>query len=94
MAFIDLDAHRIGEQHLQPQEKEILGLLLRNEGRVVTHHEIRNLLWGHLGTNGPADPQMTILVRMVYIRKKLADTPYRVVNKRRVGYMLLRMENK
>jgi len=92
--FIDLDAHQIGEHHLQPQEKDILALLLKNEGRVVTHHEIRNHLWGHLGNNGPADPQATILVRVFYIRKKLKGTPYQVISRRRVGYILLRVENK
>jgi DNA-binding response OmpR family regulator len=90
MVTLDLEGYRIGNQRLQPQEKEILALLLRNEGRVVKHDDIYNHLWGRIHPNGPKDPRGLIIVRMVYIRRKLEGTDYDIESLKGVGYRLSR----
>jgi DNA-binding response OmpR family regulator len=90
MVTLDLEGYRIGNHRLQPQEKEILALLLRNEGRVVKHEDIWNHLWGRIAPNGPKDPRGLIIVRMVYIRRKLQGTDYEIESLKGVGYRLNR----
>jgi len=72
---IDLPAHRASlagrELRLTPREFDLLALLARNAGRVLTHQQILNAIWG------PAHVHDTQYLR-VYIgqlRHKLQDDP-------------------
>ena len=72
---IDVPAHRVtragAELRLTPKEFDLLLLLARNTGRVMTHQQILNAIWG------PAHAHDTQYLR-VYVgqlRQKLGDDP-------------------
>ena len=73
------------EIHLSPKEYEILALLVRHAGKVITHHQLMKAVWG-----GAIDAQqLRVYVRQV--RQKLKDDPARPVYIRTetgVGYRL------
>lgn len=91
---IDLEGYQVGPFKLQPQEREILALLLRNENRVVKHQDIWRALWGRIGPNAPADPRALIIVRMVHLRRKIEQTSFRIRNVKGVGYLIANQNNK
>ncbi len=74
--FIDFEKHlvTISEQeiHLTPIEFEILGLLARNHGKVLTHHFILKNIWGE--HNLESDIQ-TLRVTMANLRRKIETSP-------------------
>jgi len=72
---IDLAKHRVmvrGEEvHLTPMEFNVLALLLKNYGKVLTHKYILNEVWGSSLEN---DVQ-SLRVFMANIRRKLEENP-------------------
>ena len=68
---IDLGAHKAtlrGEElHLTPKEFELLVILLKNAGRVMTHKVLLNHIWGPAGESQPE----YIRVLIGQLRKKL-----------------------
>ena len=55
------------ELHLTPKEFELLALLVRNAGRVMTHKTLLRSVWGHAGESQPE--YLRVLVGQ--LRKKL-----------------------
>lgn len=60
---------RDGEVHLTPIEYKMLTLLVRNAGKVLTHHLIQQEVWGYDTT----DDYQSLRVFMANIRRKLGD---------------------
>jgi two-component system KDP operon response regulator KdpE len=89
---VDLAArlvHRRGvEVHLTPIEYRLLGVLIANAGRVLTHPFLLRAVWG------PAHAQRThyLRVHMGNLRQKLEDDsaqPRHILTETGVGYRLL-----
>ena len=90
---MDLVAHRVWREgrdvHLTPLEFELLALLIKHEGRVVTHQELLGTIWGQ-------DCVRRIEYLRVYIRSlrhKLSLTASDrglLVTEPKVGYRLQR----
>ena len=73
---------------LTPQEYRVLAILAQNAGQVVTYRELLSRAWGPEFSN----TESYIHLYICYLRAKIEDDPAqprRIVNKRRVGYMLL-----
>jgi two-component system KDP operon response regulator KdpE len=72
---VDYDRHRVlrgGEElRLTPKEFDLLELLMRNAGRVITHRAILKALWGPNAVNQPE--HLWVLVGQ--LRKKLESDP-------------------
>lgn len=68
---IDLGAHKAtlcgGELHLTPKEFELLVILLKNAGRVMTHRALLHHIWGPAGESQPE----YVRVLIGQLRKKL-----------------------
>jgi len=76
------------EVHLTPIEYRLLGVLIANAGRVLTHPHLLREVWG------PTQSQSThyLRVHMGHLRQKLEDEPARprhIVTETGVGYRLL-----
>ena len=71
---IDSEAHRVlirgAEVHLTPKEFDLLLLLARNSGRVLTHRTLLTSIWGPTGSNQPE----YLRVLIAQLRKKI-DKP-------------------
>lgn len=73
------------EIHLTPTEYDLLAELIRNAGRVMTHHMLLGRVWG------PASVDDTQYLRTYVnqLRKKLEDDPaqpMRIINEPGIGY--------
>jgi two-component system KDP operon response regulator KdpE len=73
--FIDPNRHEVqvaGEVvHLTPKEFDVLNYLARNEGRVVTHQELINAVWG--AEYGSVREDLRVFISQ--IRKKVEEDP-------------------
>ncbi len=70
---------------LTPTEFSLLGLLIRNQGRVLTHRYILKEVWGY---NNGNDPQ-SLRVFVAQLRKKIEDNPAKptmLVTESGIGY--------
>ena len=90
---VDFDKHRVfnqGEEvHLTPIEYEILSLLVRNHGKVLTHHFILKNIWGSQSLE--SDIQ-TLRVTMANLRRKIELDPAQpqyILTEIGVGYRFL-----
>lgn len=75
------------EIHLTPIEFKLLELLIKNQGKVLTHSFIQEHIWGYQSV----DDYQSLRVFMASIRKKLAvipDQPSLIVTEMGVGYRL------
>lgn len=81
---------RSGEEvHLSPREWDILRLLIRHAGRVLTHKHILGQLWG---ANGDVQ-QLRVYIRQ--LRQKLEINPERprhIITETGIGYRLTLVE--
>jgi two-component system KDP operon response regulator KdpE len=72
---IDYDRRRVvrgdDEIRLTPKEFELLALLARNAGRVLTHRTILKAIWGP----GAANQSEHLWVLVAQLRKKLEPDP-------------------
>jgi two-component system KDP operon response regulator KdpE len=89
---VDLSARVVrkaaAEVHLTPIEYRLLGVLIANAGRVLTHRHLLREVWG------PSHSESTHYVRvyMGNLRQKLEDDPAQpkhIVTETGVGYRLL-----
>ena len=71
---IDVAAHRVHrdgvEVHLTPIEFELLSVLARNRGRLMTHRALLSEVWG----SGYADDTATLRTHIANLRRKI-ETP-------------------
>jgi two-component system KDP operon response regulator KdpE len=75
-------------RHLTPKEFNLLGILVRNAGRVVTRDELVKLAWGE--EYGDAIDSLKLYIH--YLRQKLEvdpDHPTYIVTSRGVGYRFM-----
>ena len=75
------------EVHLAPIEYKLLTALVRHAGRVVTHHQLIEQVWGP----GQGQPVQTLRVYMTQLRHKLERQPARpkyLLTETGVGYRL------
>ena len=54
---------------LSPREYELLAALVREQGKIVSHHELNREIWGEFQFNGNSN----ISLYICYLRKKLQD---------------------
>lgn len=57
---------------LSPMEYSLLACLVRNLGKIVTHRQILNEVWG----SAYGDPSSTLTLYIFYLRKKLQDAKH------------------
>jgi two-component system KDP operon response regulator KdpE len=73
--LIDFDRHRVirsGEDiRLTPKEFDLLSILARNAGRVLTHRKLLAAIWGEHAANQPE--HLWVLIRQ--LRKKIERNP-------------------
>lgn len=88
---IDLTAHlvRKGDQdlHLTPTEFDLLRVLATNAGKVLTHRQLLERVWGGYA----AENSQQLRVYINYLRRKIEDNPARpiwIVTEPGVGYRL------
>lgn len=65
---VHVDNQRI---HLTPNEYRVLGVLIRNQGKVVTHHQLLREVWGP----GAQSESQYVRVYVNQLRDKLNDPP-------------------
>jgi DNA-binding response OmpR family regulator len=87
---VDPSAHRVvvagSEVQLRPREFELLLLLVRDRGRVVTRERILSNLWG---PTWDRSTHKTLEMHVVGLRRKLGDGPHGggwITTVRSVGY--------
>jgi two-component system, OmpR family, KDP operon response regulator KdpE len=72
---LDLAAHRVAlegaEVHLTPTEFELLGTLMRNRGRLLTHRALLTEVWGP----AYADDVLTLRTHVANLRRKIEPDP-------------------
>jgi two-component system KDP operon response regulator KdpE len=72
---LDLAAHRVSrdgdEVRLTPTEYELLRVLARNRGRLLTHRALLSEVWGH----AYADDTQTLRVHVANLRRKIEPDP-------------------
>lgn len=90
---VDFDKHRVfngqDEVHLTPIEYEILSLLVKNHGKVLTHHFILKNIWGSQSID--TDIQ-TLRVTMANLRRKIEKDPAQptyIITEIGIGYRFL-----
>jgi two-component system, OmpR family, KDP operon response regulator KdpE len=88
---IDLQAHvvtRDGQEiHLTPTEFDLLRTLAANAGKVLTHRQLLERVWGEYAAHNAQ--QLRVYIN--YLRRKLEDDPARpqwIVTEPGVGYRL------
>ncbi|HQY30417.1 MAG TPA: response regulator transcription factor [Thermomicrobiales bacterium] len=75
------------EVHLTPTEYDLLRTLATNHGKVLTHHQLLEQVWGDYAS----DNARQLRVYINYLRRKLEDDPARpslIVTEPGVGYRL------
>jgi two-component system KDP operon response regulator KdpE len=87
---IDAAAHRVdvrGEEiHLTPKEFDLLLLMLRNAGRVMTHRALLRGVWGHAGEDQPE--YLRVLVAQLRRKIDRGDGKSYIRSEPWVGYRL------
>jgi two-component system KDP operon response regulator KdpE len=87
---IDTEAHRVlvrgQELHLSPKEFDLLLLLLRNAGRVMTHKTLLRGVWGPGGDEQP--DYLRVLVAQLRKRVDLPGSESYIESEPWVGYRL------
>ena len=87
---IDTEVHRVTirgeEHHLSPKEFDLLLLLARNAGRVMTHKILLRGVWGPNGDDQP--DYLRVLVAQLRKRIDIAGTPSYIESEPWIGYRL------
>jgi two-component system KDP operon response regulator KdpE len=85
---IDREAHRVvvrgQELHLTPKEFDLLLMLIRNAGRVLTHKTLLRSIWGPGGEHQPE--YLRVLVAQLRRKIDVADFPSYIESEPWVGY--------
>jgi two-component system KDP operon response regulator KdpE len=86
---VDLVRHVVSRDgqivHLSPREYDILAMLVKHAGRIITHRQILSALWG----GGGDVQQLRVYVRQ--LRQKIEDNPERprhILTETGLGYRL------
>jgi two-component system KDP operon response regulator KdpE len=86
---IDTAAHTVvcngAAVHLTPKEFDLLAILVRNSGRVITHRQLLNSVWGP----AHADDMQYLRVFIGQLRHKLerdAERPQLIMTEPGIGY--------
>jgi len=89
---IDVDARIVrkgqAEAHLSPTEYRLLAFLVSNAGKVLTHRQILQHVWGP----GYLDRDHYVRIHMSHLRQKLEDDPAQprhLLTETAVGYRLV-----
>lgn len=89
---VDLASHEVHKRgavvHLTPIELRLLAALIRGQGRVLTHRQLLQEVWGP----AYADRPQYLRVHMANLRHKLEDDPAQptyLVTELQVGYRLI-----
>jgi two-component system KDP operon response regulator KdpE len=86
------ETHRGGEAvHLTPIEFRLLSALIRGHGKVITHRQLLNDVWGP----GYSDRPHYLRIYMAQLRQKLEDDPAQpkhLLTELQVGYRLAGLE--
>ncbi len=86
--LVDIDAHRVtvrgAELHLSPKEFDLLLLLARNAGRVLTHRVLLRGVWGPGGEDQP--DYLRVLVAQLRKRIDLPGAESYIESEPWVGY--------
>ncbi len=89
---VDREAHVVrkerAEVHLSPTEYRLLALLVSNAGKVLTHRQILQHVWGP----GYLDRDHYVRIHMSHLRQKLEDDPAQprhLLTETAVGYRLV-----
>jgi two-component system KDP operon response regulator KdpE len=75
---------RGSELHLTPKEFELLLLLVKNAGRVLTHKTLLRGIWGPAGEHQPE--YLRVLVAQLRKKIDLPDQPSPIESEPWVGY--------
>ena len=93
--FIDLSTRTVKKNNelvkLTATEYNLLALLAKNEGKVLTHHYLLNQIWGPSYIN----ESQYLRVYIVQLRKKIEDDPNRpthIITESGVGYRFIASE--
>jgi two-component system KDP operon response regulator KdpE len=85
---VDIEAHRVvvrgSELHLTPKEFDLLLLLVKNAGRVLTHKTLLRGIWGPAGEHQPE--YLRVLVAQLRKKIDLPDQPSPIESEPWVGY--------
>ncbi|HOU11350.1 MAG TPA: winged helix-turn-helix domain-containing protein, partial [Clostridiales bacterium] len=88
---VDHDKHRVfiddEEIHLTPNEYKVLTILVKYQGKVLTHRFITEKVWGAI----TSDDTQSLRVCMANIRRKLKEDPAQpryIITEIGVGYRL------
>jgi two-component system, OmpR family, KDP operon response regulator KdpE len=88
---VDNDKHRVyvgdEEIHLTPNEYKVLNVLVKYQGKVLTHHYIVEKVWGTI----TSDDTQSLRVCMGNLRRKLKEDPAQprfIITEIGVGYRL------
>ena len=73
---------------LTPDESAILGRLVKNPGRVISHNSLLQELWP-LVVDEPNNPKNVIGVKLGLLRRKLEPLSIRIENRWATGYYLI-----
>jgi two-component system KDP operon response regulator KdpE len=89
---MDIPAHSVTCRgilvHITPKEFELLGMLLRNAGRVVTHRQLLTSVWGP----GHSDDLQYLRVFIGQLRQKIEadpDRPRIIMTEPGIGYRVV-----
>lgn len=90
---IDEDARAVivgnEERHLPPMQWQILGILRRREGALITYEAMIDALWGDDPDGGPDDATGRLRVHICNLRKALAGGDRRIVTLWKTGVRLV-----
>lgn len=89
---VDLANHRVtrngNEVHLTPTEFDLLAVLVRNQGKLMTHRQLLQHVWGSYATENVQ--QLRVYIN--YLRTKLERDPHApslIITEPGVGYRLV-----
>ncbi len=89
---VDFDKHKVyitnEEVHLTPIEFKLLTLLIKHQGKVLTHSFIQNEVWGY----DSFDDFQSLRVFMASIRKKIENDPKMptyIITEMGIGYRFM-----
>ncbi len=92
----DFASHRVArngtEVHLTPTEYDLISALVQNRGKLMTHRQLLQQVWGNYATDNVR--QLRVYIR--YLRSKLEEDPHNptlIVTEPGVGYRVPEVEH-
>jgi DNA-binding response OmpR family regulator len=72
---------------LSPDQAAVIGVL--SKGALVSTNDLIDVVYGDREDGGPLHATRVIYVKICHLRKKLADTPFRIITNGCAGYRLI-----